>query len=313
MNFRQLKYVLTVLEEGSISKAAQKLYISQPALSQQILNLEETIGLRIFDRIKNPIALTCEGEQFVRIAEKIWFDYLQAERLSDDFSRLQKGRLVIGIATNRSLQILPYVMPDFMNRYPGIEIRYVEAQSSDLDLAILKGDIDFSLMLSHSPQPQIKFIPLYNERIFLAAPVRHPLCDILPPAPDDSTEIDFTLCGSYPFILMKKGNRLRRISDFYFEKYQLNPPILMETANALLTYRMTAAGLGLSLVTRMTTQLTVLPEKPVHYAMPAEYYCWDLGINHHQDKYISQAMTVFIDYMRQAVKKPPFQNDCLLP
>lgn len=308
MTLRQLQYVLAVIENGSISKAAQKLYISQPALSQHILKIEEELDAKIFDRSTTPLTLTDAGCVCVELARKVLFDYDQCRTAIDDVSNLKRGHLTIGIPDNRSVQILPYVLPKFVQNYPGIEIRLWEARAADLDEEILKGNIDFSMMVSASGDPQIKFEPLIRENLYLAVPNGHPLTDLIPPSPDGTTVVDFTLCGEYPFILMKHGHRLRTVLEYYFEKYKISPPSVMETSNALLTYRMTAAGLGLSLVSQLTTSYIINRISPAHYALPPDHNSWTIGVNYHVDKYVSNAMRVFIDYLHDTMTREPFNR-----
>jgi DNA-binding transcriptional LysR family regulator len=308
MTFRQLQYILAVVENGSISRAAQKLFISQPALSQHILKIEEELDARIFDRSTTPLSLTDAGNVCIEMARKALFEYDQCRTAIDDVSNLRRGHITIGIPDNRSVQILPYVLPEFVRNYPGIEIQLWEARASDLDQEILKGNIDFSMMVSASGDPKIKFEPLIKENLYLAVPSGHPLVRLIPPSPDGTTVVDFALCGDYPFFLMKTGHRLRAVIDYYFKKYDISPPIVMETSNALLTYRMTAAGLGLSLVSQLTTSFISNSVSPAHYALPPSHNCWTIGVNYHADKYVSNAMRVFIDCLNDTMTREPFNR-----
>jgi len=102
MDFHQLEYVMAIAEEKSFSKAAKKLYISQPSLSQYIMRLEEQIGIKIFDRTTNPLILTFAGEKYLEAAKNILILNNQLKRVLVDIADSKKGRLTIGIPVSRN-------------------------------------------------------------------------------------------------------------------------------------------------------------------------------------------------------------------
>ena len=111
MNFKHISYVMTVLREGSITAASKKLFVSQPALSQTIKQIEQDLGAPIFDRSTEPISLTCAGQKYVEAAQRM----LDIERnLRAEIAETKKeihGRIRLGISVQRGLQILPLVVP----------------------------------------------------------------------------------------------------------------------------------------------------------------------------------------------------------
>ena len=118
MNMKHIQYVLTVLREVSITSASKKLYVSQPALSQTIKQIEQDLGATIFDRSTDPISLTYAGHKYVDAAEQM----LDIERnlraqLAEMTTEIH-GRIRVGISVQRGLQLLPLVIPEFTRRYP---------------------------------------------------------------------------------------------------------------------------------------------------------------------------------------------------
>ena len=150
MNIRQAQYLIAVYEEGSISGAAKRLYITQPALSQTIQMVEKDIGARIFCRGTSPISLTPAGEKYIAAAHKLIALESGLYREIEEIRQETSGRLRVGISTLRSMSILPRVLPVFLQQYPSVELEIVESGSSSMDHLVLGGKVDMALLLSRS-------------------------------------------------------------------------------------------------------------------------------------------------------------------
>src|SRR5512138_2017953 len=122
MEMNQLRYVVAVARTGNFSRAAEQCHISQPSLSQQILKLEEELGERLFDRLKREAKLTSHGEAFLRRAVRILEEVDAAKREATDARDLLRGTVTIGVLPTIAPYLLPGVMPDFTEKYPGVEI-----------------------------------------------------------------------------------------------------------------------------------------------------------------------------------------------
>ena len=300
MNFRQLEYIQRIAKEGSISKVAAKLYISQSALSQQLLKLEEEIGAPIFERGINPLRPTHLGEQYLEYVEKILFEYEQANRLLEDLEHSKKNRLTIGIPMNRSNQILPHFIPSFLRDYPNIELIFHEHPSFRLDEMLLAGEIDFSMMISASEAPQLTFLPLIRDEIYLACQSGCPLDQKLQKTGrlEDPGELE-----KENFILMKKGYRLHNEALRLFEASDIHPNIILETGNVDLSRRLASMGTGACLVSRLAHELNPMVPEPSCYSIGKDGLFWTLGVCYHKGKYISWAMKLFFDRMRECLKE----------
>lgn len=304
MNFRQLEYIQAIQKEGSISGAAKKLFISQSALSQQLIKLEEEIGAPLFERGISPLRPTYLGEQYLAYVRRILFEYEEANRLLQDLENSKKGRLVVGIPPNRSMQILPSLLPKFIAQYPDIELIFREYKSFELDEMILQGDIDFSIMVSPSQSPMISFTPLLKEEIFLAVPENSPLHQKFQNRP-----MDFNCCKDASFILMKKGHRLHSLAKELFEAYGFEPHVLMETGNVDLARKIVAEGTGVCFTSQMAAILNPLHHPPIYYSIGEKGIFWDLGICYHKDKYITWAMSLFFQYVKKEIEKNGMQSE----
>ena len=115
MEFNKLEYIIKVAEIGNITKAADELYMTQPALSHFLTKVEKEEGVRIFDRTSSPITLTYEGEKYVETARKILELNEQLKEERSQVTGLRKGRIRIGIPPLRAAYMLPRFLPDYRN------------------------------------------------------------------------------------------------------------------------------------------------------------------------------------------------------
>lgn len=306
MNFRQMEYVVAIYREGSLRKAAGKLYISQPALSQQLQKVEEEIGAPIFDRSTTPMQPTYVGRHYLEVLEKILFEQQQAMDWIHDLSEYKKGKITFGISGVRSIQFLPLIMPEFHRLYPNIETGLHEEPALALPPLLEKGELDFSLMVAHTDCSHLAFLPLIREKVLLAVPPLSPADAICKEAMAQRGSVDIGLLKDQPFVLLKQGFRLRRIAQQLFEENRISPPILTSTANVELSHKLSGAGYGVSFVGEIAATLSDLSMKPNYYPLDYANCSWTLGIAYHPDKYITRAMSAFFDVTRSQLSAFPF-------
>lgn len=145
MDLKHLEYIVAIAEEKNISRAADKLYISQPTLSLFLSKLEQELGVCLFNRLKNALTLTYAGEIYVQAAKEILSTKKQAYKIIEDIIDFKKGHLTIGIPPDRGTTILPSIFPRFHEKYPGIKIDFIEENTNTLETLTQQGHIDFSL------------------------------------------------------------------------------------------------------------------------------------------------------------------------
>ena len=242
MDLKQFEYVLTVMEEKNFSRAAKRLFISQPSLSQYISRLENQLGFEIFDRSTVPLTLTYEGELYVETALKVTEMFDNLNRRVRESSQLRAGRLNLGLTPSKAANTLPAVLPVFKKRYPGIELNITEATSFQLENMIMEGKIDLCIMNLPIQNKNIAYEPIMTENLLLAAP--HDFeSPFEQPAP----------IGGYPvielkhlrdenFILMHPEQRIRQITDSSFLSAGIRPKVVMETGSIDTAIRLSASG-----------------------------------------------------------------------
>ena len=234
MNFQNLEYFLAVAEEGNITKAADRLHISQQALSGQILRLESELGCELFTR-RGKMELTYSGKCFQRSALQILDIQRQTVSAIDDANHNRRGELRIGISYTRGQAILPKILPDFSRLYPYAEITIFEGTTEKMEDDLSKGQIDILIGFAPFLLETAEYMPLIREKMFLVAQK-----DLLQQSFGDKTASvlesyrksrDITVFKDIPFVLLKKGDRIRALVDQELSLHRMDPIIKLETAN----------------------------------------------------------------------------------
>ncbi len=171
----QLISFCTVAETGNISKAADRLNISQPPLSRQISQLESTLGAKLFYRNASGVGLTLAGEQFLADSHAILGLLEQACNNIRALESGQKGLLRLGATMYASYSVLPQVTMQHRQQYPDIEMRFQEMIPAELKAALLDGRLDAAISFSESVTPGINSMVLLREPLIAALPANHPL------------------------------------------------------------------------------------------------------------------------------------------
>jgi len=227
MNMKHIQYVLTVLREGSITGASKKLYVSQPALSQTIKQIEQDLGALIFDRSTDPISLTYAGQKYVDAAQRM----LDIDRnLRAQIAELKEeihGRIRVGISVQRGLQLLPHVIPEFARLYPFVKVELIEHGSDTLERMTSEGQCDIALVATSEKPNKLNYVLIENEQVVLMAARSTQLAHRIP----DGTPIEITEAQNEKFVSMKSGHSVRLVQDRLFALHHINPQILMETSN----------------------------------------------------------------------------------
>lgn len=244
LNLKYAPAILTIVQEGSITAASKKLFVSQPALSQTIRQVEEELGAQIFTRDTRHIELTYVGQLYVESVRQIqMIDQNLHARVSDSKGEVF-GVFRLGISVQRGLQLLPLVIPAFIEMYPHVRIQLREEGSGMLERRVLEGQCDLGLVTTASKRDQLTYSLIENEQLMLVAATTTDLAARFP----DGTPLDIAEAQHESFVSMSEGHSVRAIQDKLFEKYGLSPKILLETHNMEAAKRIAARANAVFLV-----------------------------------------------------------------
>ena len=297
MNSRQLQYAIALSETRNFSQVAEKLNISQPALSKQILSLESELGVKLFDRATTPLTVTPAGQNFILQAQELLYREDQLLRSMEQYKSGEAGQLVIGVTPFRSSYLIPEVIKTFRDAYPSIQVKLHEAGSDILRKEAAEGKYDFAVVNLPVDESLLDVVPLEPDRLVLVVPPEWKHLLNMEPG---CKEIDFSACKDLPFVVVQKSQEMRRLFDKLCTANNFHPNIAAEVVSLTTAWAMACAGvaatiLPLQFVNHRSTEdkLTVIGIKnavytrqPViitrrgQYIAPHARYAMDLLIRH---------------------------------
>lgn len=244
MDIQVLEYIVTIADCGSISRAAQKLFITQSGLNQQLIKLENRLGIKIFERDNHHLEITPAGQLIVDSATEILRIRRNTLTQLSDLQSSISGLISLGLTHEHGIDVFTAIYQQFHQRYPHINFSLKEKIVADQYQMLGRGSLDLGIVL-------IKKLPanlqrtliredLYQEDLLLGIPLSHPLASRAVPlsAGKPLRVIDLHLFKDDPFALIFKSSTMRQdVIDPLFEKSRFYPHIMLETAmnNALAT------------------------------------------------------------------------------
>jgi DNA-binding transcriptional LysR family regulator len=289
MELRQIRYVLAVADEHSFSRAAERLHLAQPSLSQQIAKLEKVLGVTLFHRLPQHVELTDAGLRFVQVAQQIIDQVEGLEREMRSYAQGESGRLLVGSLPITGEYVLPAVISEFTREFPGVELQLVEETSSQLEQLLARGKIDVSLLTMPIADPSLFVEPAIQEEIYLALPPQHPMAG--------EQMVDLSLLADQPFILLKEGQGFRQISLMLCEQAGFRPRIVFESSNIHTVQSLVAAGMGISFAPAMITHGPRTNDVPAYVRLSARPER-TLVVAYRKDRHLSKPAKAFVEMLR---------------
>jgi len=242
---RNPEYFLTVAAEGSFSKAADKLYVSQPYLSQHVLRLEKEFGVKLLDRSQTPLRLTEAG--------RIYANYLESskrleQKLLSDFDALSQNReqtLRLALSSWRAGVLLPDVLPTYAAQYPQVRLDVMEYPTSELYGLVAGDKADLAVMNTNLETPDgITVETIINERILLAGNRKNPVTQIFLAARERGEPIDLHALENERVVLMRPGTFLSNRVRNYLDREQVTLRRVTYGTNAATALGLAARNYG---------------------------------------------------------------------
>ena len=225
MNTKHAQYILTVLQEGSITAAAKKLYVSQPSLSQMIKLVENNLGAPVFNRGTDPITLTYAGQKYVEAAKQVLTINQNLAREIEEINHEDHGTIRLGIPVQRAMQVLPYAFPRFQKLFPMVNLELNEFGSATVESMVLEGSLDLACLTTYPKHEELNYILIEDEELVLLTSKNTSIAKRIP----SGSEINITEAKDESFICSKPGHSVRTTQDRLFAMYDIQPRILFET------------------------------------------------------------------------------------
>lgn len=287
MDTQSLKVFLAVAENASFTLAAEKLFLTQPAVSKRIAGLEEQLGCMLFDRIGRDIQLTEAGRTLLPRARQWLLELDDIRRSISNLSGEVAGTLRIGTSHHVGLHRLPPILREFSRRYPEVrlDIRFID--SEEAWEGVLHGELELGVVtLPPEPDPRVEQVPIWDDPlVFMAAP-EHPLAQ--------EKSLALAQLTDYPALLPSPATFTRRLVETLFDEHELQAQIAMSTNYLETLYMMVSIGLGWSLLPEAMMDGKVR-KLPVDAKLPVR----QLGYVTHPARSLSNAARRFIELLRQ--------------
>ena len=226
-----------VARRGSIRKAAEGLHLTAPAVHQQILNLEEQVGTRLFDRLPRGMQLTTAGEILVAAVRRGQRDFDNALSQVEDLRALRRGHIGIAASHSSAEQLLPEVIGQAMRHYPGVTYGVRTGSGENILKWVADGEVDIGFCLRRAPPPGVEEVRAFVQRLGVVTPVGHPL--------SLQASVRLRDCLDQPLVLMSADTELRAMVDRIDQRGRRKARPLVETSSVAMVRRLVAGGTGI--------------------------------------------------------------------
>jgi LysR family cyn operon transcriptional activator len=243
MLLRHLRYLLAVADNGGFTRAAEVLHVSQPTLSQQIRQLEETLGVILFDRTLRTVTPTDAGQAYIECARRVLVELAAGKRALHDVKDLSRGTLRLAMTPTFMAYLVGPIVRDYAAKFPNIHLEIFELSMGDIEIGLADDSLDIAIAFDQVRNPDLESIPAFVETLALMVGRDHPLYDC-------HTALTTEQVGQLDFALLTPNFATRVCIDEYFTKANITPKVVIEvnSVNTLLE------------VIRNTGVATILPE-----------------------------------------------------
>lgn len=246
MELRHLRYFEAVARHSHVTRAAAELHIAQPALSKQISQLEQELGVALFDRVGRNVRLTEAGEALLPHARAVMAQVEAGRAEMAERVGLRRGRATVGTPPTVGTQLLPPVLAAFNRAYPGIELRLHEAGVQTLLDLLETGLTDVAVVTLPVDDEQLTVTPLFSEEMVVAVWREHPLAQC--------ERVTMRELQHEPWVLSPENYELREAALSACAAADFTPRVVLDGGETDTLLRFVAAGIGVALVPRLAVQ-----------------------------------------------------------
>ncbi len=294
MELQQLRYVVAVAETGNFTRASERTNVSQPSLSQQIINLERELGHKLFHRLGRKAVLTESGTVFLERARRVLFEVEDASREIKDSHSLERS-ITVGALPSLAPSLIPPLIALCRKHFPQLIINVWEDFRDELVRGVIEGELDLAIVGLPMKDPRIHSELLFSEPLLLAIGINHPLASRQKVVVDDIKNEKFIMLGGGSTLSI---DIQRFCGDNHFE-----PIIACRCAQLSTAKSLVALGCGISILPKSTISLNdrgTIITKSLDGTSP----CREIGVIRHMQRYQSRGSEQFLTLLREHTKKP---------
>lgn len=286
MELKQLEYFMVLCEELHFTRAAEKIGIAQPSLSQQIRLLEHEIGTPLFDRVGKKNMLTEAGEALRQHGYNVFHELSQAHAKISELQGLKRGSLKVGALLTVVNYLLPPTLLAFHDKYPNVELSIQGLRTGDIINGLLHNELDLGIVSSPIEHEDLNVIPLYTDNLCVVASIDHPI------AQEPFVAID--ILKSTPSVLLPNTYYMRQLINETCEALQFMPKPVVEMTTMESIITMVSHGIGVTILPKAyldyidNKQIRTIPIK--HPILTTE-----IGVVYRKNKYLCAASNAFLE------------------
>ncbi len=285
MELRQLEYFQMSSRLNNMTRAAERLHVSQPNITVAIQKLETELGVQLYDRNQKQLTLTPEGRMFLHRVEGALRQLQDAVIEIDDYKQLQKGAISLGIPPMIGSWLFPQIFNGFQRIYPKLDLSIVEEGSLAIRNKLENNELDLGIVIVTDAPSSLNILPISHSQILVCLPQNHPLAV--------GSAIEIQSLRDQPLIMMKEDSYHRRIIIEQCEKQYFSPKIILSSNQLETIKHLVISGVGISFLLE-----TVIEKEPAIIGRPlAEPLYVDIGLAWKKEKYLSRASRAFIDFI----------------
>lgn len=289
MELRQLEYFQMSSRLKNITRAAERLRVSQPNITVAIKKLEAELGIQLFDRSQKQLSLTPEGAVFLNRIELALRNIQDAVLEVNDYKQLQKGTIKIGIPSMIGAYLFPKIFSNFQRLYPHLDIYLYEEGSMAIREQLERDELDFGIVIISDASPNLQLLKMSTNQIVACVPEHNDLASHDSISLDDMTDADL--------IMLKEGSFLRNLILQRLKAASITPNIVLESNQIETIKGLIASDVGIAFLLDF-----IVKDAPHIKALPINDPIFvDVGLAWKKDRYISKAAQSFIDFCKDSL------------
>jgi len=291
MELRQLEYFQMASRLRNITRAAERLRVSQPNITVAIKKLEAELGIQLFDRSQKQLSLTPEGTVFLNRIELALRNIQDAVLEVNDYKQLQKGTIKIGIPPMMGAFLFPKIFSSFQKRYSQLEIFLHEEASMTIREKLERDELDFGIIIISGASHNLQLLPMSQNQLVCCVPENSPLAE--------KNALSLSDVASSSLVMLKEGSFLRQLTLQKLRDAGIKPNIVLESNQVGTLKGLVASGVGIAFLLDI-----VVEDTPGVKAIPlANPLFVDVGLAWKKDRYVSKAAQSFIKFCKDLLKK----------
>lgn len=300
MELKELEYLVAIAEEGSVSRAAEKLYLAQSSLSQFLSRYEKDLGAKIFVRSASGMRPTSAGEDFIQQAKDILLQYNHMKTTLKESQNGQRGHIEFGISTFRGATLIPHILNRFQREYPNVELVIHEHDSMVLQRKITAGELDVALVALRAGQKRPQDIPVMQDEVYLVANRSHPIMEYvhIGQGGPERPWVELSDAARFELLLSNRFTVLGSVAQHLLDTEGIVPICRNDNLTASMAAALAREGMGLA----FTYSSCTIPKKNVVYLSIGKERCLvDLVLIYPPHGYRGKANRALEEMIRQYI------------